>query len=54
MSRRKRDPNLSGWVQVIVGLTVVVMATAGVGHDIATNPRPPTVCAQLRVLARAS
>jgi len=52
MSRKKQDPSLSGWVQVIAGL-FVVLAAAGVGHNGVTRPQPPTVCVQTRVLSRS-
>jgi len=45
---RKPD-RVSGLVQVVVSLAIAITATAGTGHTV-TSPRPPTVCAQLRVL----
>ncbi len=54
MSKKAHNPGSSGWVQVVVGLAVVVVATTGAGHNGVTSPQPTTVCAQLRVLARAS
>jgi hypothetical protein len=54
VSRKKPDPGTSGWVQVVVGLAVTLTVAAGVGHNGVAAPRPPTVCAQLRVLLRGS
>jgi hypothetical protein len=50
VAKKKPDPRLSGWVQVVVSLAFVVVATAGAGHNGVPSPRPPTVCAQVRVL----
>jgi hypothetical protein len=50
MSRKKRAPSLSGWVQVVVGLAIALAAAAGVGHNDVSSPRPPTVGCQVRVL----
>ena len=50
MSRKKPAPSLTSWVQVVAGLVIAIAATAGAGHSEVTNPQPPTVCAQLRVL----
>ena len=50
MSRKKHKPGSSGWVQVVAGAIVVLAATVGAGHSNLTSPRPPTVCAQLRLL----
>ena len=54
MSRGKQEPNLPGWVQVVVGLVITAVAvTAGVDHvSEMINPQPPTTCTQLKVLAR--
>ena len=48
MSRQTHKQGSSGWVQVVVSLAIITAATAGTGHTV-TSPRPPTVCAQLRV-----
>jgi hypothetical protein len=53
MSRKKSRTGLSGVVQVVVSLVIVIAATAGAGHSGVASPRPPTVCAQLRVLSGA-
>ncbi len=50
MSRKKQDLSLSVWVQVIVSLAIALAATAGTGHSVVPSPRPPTVCAQVRIL----
>ena len=50
MSRKKSHTGLSGVVQVVVSLAIVIAAAAGAGHSNVASPRPPTVCAQLRVL----
>jgi hypothetical protein len=50
MSRKKSHTGPSGVVQVVVSLAIVIAATAGAGHSGVASPRPPTVCAQLRVL----
>lgn len=54
MSRRKQEPDPPGWVQVVVGLVVAIsVTTAGVDHVIdMINPQPPTMCTQLKILAR--
>lgn len=49
MSRKTHKPDCPGWVQVVVSLAIVATATAGTGHNGVPSPRPPTVCAQLRV-----
>ena len=54
MTKKKPESSSSGWVQVVVGLAVVVVTTTGAGHNPVTSPQPTAVCAQLRVLARAS
>ena len=51
MSKKKQAPSLSGWIQVVVSLTIAVGVTTGTGH-VVTSPRPPTMCAQLRVFSR--
>lgn len=49
MTKKKHQPSVPGWVQVVVYLAIAFTAAAGAGHnDVA--PRPPTVCAQLRGL----
>jgi hypothetical protein len=51
VAKKKPDPRLSGWVQVVVSLAIIAAATAGTGqHNGVPSPRPPTVCTQLRVL----
>jgi len=50
MSRKKPNPGSSSLVQVAVSLAIIAAATAGTGqHNGVPSPRPPTVCAQLRV-----
>lgn len=53
MSRKKSSPNpgsnSSGVAQVVVSVAFAVMAAAGVGHNLVPSPRPPAVCAQVRV-----
>jgi hypothetical protein len=50
VSHKNHDPSSSSWGQVIVILAIAITAATGAGHNGVTNPRPPTVCAQLRVL----
>jgi len=52
VSRKTHKPVSSGLVQVVVSLAIISAsaATAGTGHNGVPSPRPPTVCAQLRVL----
>jgi hypothetical protein len=50
VSHKTHKRGSSGWVQVVAGLAIAIAATAGAGHNEVTNPQPPTVCAQLRVL----
>ncbi len=52
MGRKKQNPSVSGWVQVIVSLAIAGVVTAGASHSDVTNPRPPTACVQLRVLLK--
>ena len=52
MGRKKSRTGLSGVLQVVVSLAIVIAAAAGAGHSDVASPRPPTVCTQLRVLAR--
>ena len=54
MSRKNHEPGLTGWVQVVVGLAIIAAATAGTEHNDVPSPRPPTVCAQLRVFLGSS
>lgn len=51
MSKKRQASGLSGWVQVVVSLAIIAAsaATAGTEHNGVPSPRPPTVCAQLRV-----
>lgn len=52
VTKKKPDPRLSGWVQVVVSLAIITAATAGTGqHNSVPSPRPLTGCVQLRVLA---
>jgi hypothetical protein len=58
MSRKKPNSGSSGLVQVVVSLAIIAAsaaATAGTGQQNGVpSPRPPTVCAQLRVLFQGS
>ena len=52
MSHRRKghSPKLTGLAQVVVSLAIALTAVAGAAmHSDVPSPRPPTVCAQLRV-----
>ena len=49
MSRKEPAPRAVGVAEVIVVLALAIAVTARASHNGVANPRPPTVCAQLRV-----